>query len=143
MNLVRNKNKGLVKEEFNLSGYTMPSKKGFSIDGELINNINITNKKLYSPIVTKVVRKRFNKLIEELTELLVSDDEDGSNYREALDKIEKFRLIIKNKYREFLTRKELEKMSIKLKLLQKEAFKKLLIINDVNMIGKNNYRGGK
>ena len=139
--VITNKIKGNIQNELNLNGYTMPNKHNFSIEGEEINNINIINKKLASPIVKKVVLKKFNKLIEELTDLLISDDETGNSNRQALDKIEKFRVMIKNKYREYLGKKELEKMSIKLKLLQKEAFKKLLINNEINVIGKNNYRG--
>ena len=133
--------KGKTKDELSYNGFIMPTKKGFSIDGDLINNINIVNKKVSNKIVSNIVSDRFDALIEKLTELFVSDSEDGSNYREVLDRIEKFRLIIKNKYREYLGKKELEMMSNKLKLLQKEAFKKLLISNEVNVLGKNNYRG--
>ena len=63
-----------------------------------------------------------------LTEILIDDDNDesGDAYREALNRIEKFRLIIKNKYRKYLTKKELEYMSKHLVFLQKELNKKLL-----------------
>ncbi|MBR2246236.1 MAG: hypothetical protein IJ880_04290, partial [Bacilli bacterium] len=50
-------------------------------------------------------------------------------YMEALNQIERFRRQIKNKYRAFLTRKELEKMSKQLKLLQMEAKNRMLEIN--------------
>ena len=134
--------KGNIKDELILNGYLMPTRKGFVIDGEDINNINLVNRKLSKPLVSHLVNKKFNALIDKLTDLFVSDDDDdGNTYRQVLDRIEKFRLMIKNKYREYLTQKELEKMSIKLKLLQKEALTKLLSLNSVNMIGKNNYRG--
>lgn len=136
-----NKITGKSQNEINLSGYTMPNKHNFSIAGEEISHIEIINKKLASPIVKRVVLKKFNKLINELTDLLISDDESGDSNRHALDKIEKFRVMVKNQYREYLGKKELEMMSKKLKLLQKEAFKKLLISNEINVIGKNNYRG--
>ena len=132
---------GSIKEELVLSGYLMPTRKGFLIDGEDIDNINLIDRKLSRPLVSYLVNKKFNALIDKLTDLFVSDDDDGSSYRQVLDRIEKFRLMIKNKYREYLTQKELENMSKKLKLLQKEALTKLLSLNNVNMIGKNNYRG--
>ena len=56
-----------------------------------------------------------------LMELLTSDDETGETFREALNRIEKFRQEIKNKYRHFLKQKELEEMGKQLQLFQKEA----------------------
>ena len=37
--------------------------------------------------------------IKLLTDLLVEDDDSGDSYREALNQIERFRMMIKNKYR--------------------------------------------
>ena len=63
-----------------------------------------------------------NKLIKEITELFISDDDDTDGAMDiVLDKIEKFRQEIKNKYRMYLQEQELKTMSSKLKLLQKEA----------------------
>lgn len=119
--------------------YKMPNKHGFHIDGNNISNIIIYNKKLAHPIVIKVVNNKFQKLIDTITELLVNDDgdDDGDVYRESLNLIEKFRLLIKKKYRFFLKKKELENMSNKLKILQKESMQKLLSISEVNIKSKN------
>ena len=65
-------------------------------------------------------KESFKKLINLLTELIVSDDDSGDTFREALNQIEKFRLEIKNKYRVFLENKELEEMAKKLKMLKKK-----------------------
>ena len=65
--------------------------------------------------------KKEDKLLDLLTELLVSDDDSGDTLREALNQIEKFILIIKNKYRDFLINKELNEISNKLKLIRKNA----------------------
>ena len=119
--------------------YKMPNKHGFHIDGNDISNIIIYNKKLAHPFVYKVVNHKFNKLIETITDLILSDDSDdeGEPYRESLNLIEKFRLLVKKKYRHFLKKKELEKMSDKLKILQKESMNKLAIISEVNIRSKN------
>ena len=119
--------------------YNMPNKHGFHINNTDISNITIFNKKLAHPFIIKVVNNKLNKLINNITDLLVSDDsdDDGDVYREALNLIEKFRLLVKKKYRYFLKKKELENMSDKLKILQKESMKKLLSISEVNMRSKN------
>lgn len=120
------KNKGKLTKEINfinIEGYTMHTKnKYFIIEGEKVTDIKIINKTLINSVVTEIVEKKFNKLIKEITELFISDDDDTDGAMDiVLDRIEKFRQEIKNKYRMYLKEQELKKMSNKLKLLQKEA----------------------
>lgn len=115
--------KGKINEIVEFNGFAMASaRKTFNINGCEIKNILVMNRELANPLASKKVIKQYKKLINYLTQLLIdADDDDGDSYREALNQIEKFRLIIKNKYRDFLKKKELEMMSKQLKILQKEA----------------------
>lgn len=128
----KNKNKLIDKAEIiELDGFMMGSKnKTFKIEGNEVRDIKVVDTKLASALVTKQVSKKYEKLINYLTELLIDDDDSGETYREALNQIEKFRQEIKNKYRKFLKQKELEMMSKKLVILQKEANKRLLEIQN-------------
>ena len=128
----KNKNKLIDKTEIiELDGFMMGSKnKTFKIEGNEVRDIKVVDTKLASALVTKQVSKKYEKLINYLTELLIDDDDSGETYREALNQIEKFRQEIKNKYRKFLKQKELEMMSKKLVILQKEANKRLLEIQN-------------
>ena len=135
------KSKKNEKYDFSiLEGFLMASKnKVFKIDNTSVRDIRIVNKRLANPLVSKKVFKKYNKLIEYLTEVIIDDDDDGDTYREALNQIEKFRLQIKNKYRKFLKQKELEKMSKQLVVLQKELLKKESIIRESYLnINQNN-----
>ena len=123
----------------NISHFDMKSHKSFSIGGITVSNIRIYSFDLAHPLVSNSVRIRFKKLLDLLTELLISDDDSGDTFREALNQIEKFRLIIKNKYRDFLNNKELSEMSNKLKLLRKNAEEKLIEIN--NSLMKSSGKG--
>ena len=126
----------------NLEGFLMGSKnKIFTIGGVSVSNIKIVDRLLVRPLVSKKVSSKFNKLISLLTDLIVSDDDTGDTFREALNQIEKFRLEIKNKYRNFLEEKELMMMSKKLKLLKKTAEVKLIEINNVAEMSKSNGKG--
>ena len=114
-----------------IDGFSISSKKkSFNIKGTDVKNINISSKKLASPLVSNKVMKKYNKLLEYLTELLVSDDDTGDAMREALNHIEKFRLEIKIKYRKYLMKKDLEMMSKQLVKLQKAANNRLLEIHN-------------
>ena len=127
-----NKGKVLDKTYFiDIDGFLMASKnKVFKIEDNEVKGIKVVNKTLANPLVSRKVFQKYNRLISYLTELLVEDDDDGETCREALNQIEKFRLEIKNKYREFLKQQELEKMSKQLMLLKKEANRKLMEIQN-------------
>ena len=136
--IVKNKNKFRMidkTELMDIDGFLMGSKnKVFKINKCDIREIKVVNKKLANPLVSKKVFKEYEKLITYLAEVLVDDDDDsGETCREALNQIERFRVQIKNKYREFLTQKELEKMSKQLKLLQKELNNKFIQIQNSYM----------
>lgn len=128
----KNKNKLVDKTEIiELEGFMMGSKKRpFKIEGNAVRDIKVVDKNLVSKLVNKQVSKKYEKLINSLTELLIDDDDSGDSYREALNQIEKFRQEIKNKYRKYLKQKELEVMSKKLVILKKEANKRLLEIQN-------------
>lgn len=128
-NKKKNKNKLVDKNELiELEGFMMGSKnKTFKVGENEVRGIKVVDSKLASALVSKQVFKKYEKLINYLTEILVDDDDDtGDTYREALNQIEKFRQEIKNKYRKYLKQKELEIMSKKLIILQKETNRRLL-----------------
>lgn len=131
-----------IKDMTDLDGFLMPTRsKKIKVSDIMIENINITSKTLVYPIVFKKVNKMYKKLLLLLTELLMADDDSGTAYMECLNQIEKFRLQIKNKYRNYLKKKELEAMSKQLKLIQKEAQNRLFEIQDtysfMNTTGKS------
>ena len=133
------KEKITLKEELmNIDGFLMASKrKVFKINGAEIREIKVVNKKFANPLVYKKVLQKYNMLINLLTDLLVSDDDSGDSYREALNQIEKFRIEIKNKYRKYLKKNELEKMSKQLMTLKKEANKKIIELHNSYMEYQN------
>ena len=105
--------------------------KPYKIKKESVRNILIYQKELAYPLAQKQVGKKYEKLMLVLPELLLNDeDDDGESLKEVLNQIEKFRQIIKNKYRAFLTKKELEQMAKQLQLMQKEAKQRIIEINN-------------
>lgn len=132
------------KIEFSDKIYGFPmasSKKIFTIGKYKVKNIIILNKKLAHPLTSKKVSKEYQKLIATLMELLTSDDDTGESFKEALNRIEKFRQEIKNKYRHFLKKQELEEMAKQLKIFQKEA--NIRFIELQNNLYENTLQQGK
>lgn len=141
---VTKEKKEIKKIQFSEQLYGFPmgsSKKVFVIQNTNIKNIIVMNNKLAHPLVEKKVSKEYQTLISILMELLTSDDDTGESLREALNRIEKFRQEIKNKYRHFLKKKELEEMGKQLKLFQQEA--QIRFIELQNAIYEMNLQQGK
>jgi len=109
-------------ELVNLDGFIL-SNKGLKINNQVIRNIKVIDNDIAHSLVHDKVFYKYNKLI-------VSDDDSGDDIREALNQIERFRLEIKNKYRNYLKKVELEKMSKELSTLKKAAEKRYLEFND-------------
>lgn len=125
-----------------MDGFVMASKKKiFHIANQNIKSVKIVNKKLAKPLVCAKVEKKYSQLIKMLTDLLVSDDDTGENFNIVLNEIEKFRLEIKNKYRNYLDKEELEKMAKQLKIYNKEAKTKYMEICSELNNKKSNGKG--
>ena len=125
-----------------INGFLMATKnKVFIIEDTKVKNISVVNKKLAHPLVINKVEKRYKKLLTLLADLLVSDDETGETFREALNQIERFRMEIKNKYRKFLMQKELDFMSKQLTELKKEANIRLLEVQNSYYFSRESGKG--
>lgn len=128
--LNRKKMKDIVDDLY-LSGVMFGiENRSYKIGTVIIKNLEIYDKKLAHPIAIMQVKKKYEKLMNILPDLLISDDDSGESIRHALNEIERFRQIIKNKYREYLKEKDLKLMSSQLKVLQREAKAKYLEIQN-------------
>ena len=124
--LNRKKMKDIVDDLY-LSGVMFGiENRSYKIGTVIIKNLEIYDKKLAHPIAVMQVKKKYEKIMNILPDLLISDDDSGESIRSALNEIERFRQIIKNKYREYLKEKDLKLMSSQLKVLQREAKSKYL-----------------
>ena len=126
-----------------IGGFLVATKrKVFQIQGANVRKIRVVDKDLAHPLVHEVVMRKYQQLISVLAELLVEEDDDGETCREALNQIEKFRIQVKNKYRNYVKKQELEIMSKKLSKIQKEMQMKLFMIqNSYLRYPESNRRG--
>ena len=67
-----------------IEGFLLPTKSNkFIIDGNNITKIIIINKKFASPFVSKIVLKKYQKLIKKLTDLFISEEDPGTTMKEG------------------------------------------------------------
>lgn len=109
-----------------LASFLVPSRNGcLAVMGQKISTLKIYDVVLARPMVSRMANNKYQKLLMSVTELLISDDDTGDAFRMALNQIEKFRQEVKNKYRMFLEKKELNLMAKQLSTLQEEAKNRL------------------
>ena len=116
-----------------LFGFPMIVNKSVTIHDMPISSIVIYSVEFAHPLVLQRLYPRYKKLIEFLTNILLSDDDSGESYREALNQIERFLIILQNSYRFFLKEKEFEQMAKQLSVLKKECMKRQMELNDYYM----------
>ena len=113
--------------------------KSYSYDGDLIlgkeltikhhdNKIFIYNLEIQKIFISNKVYKKYLKLLRIVNFYLNSDDDTGTAYHEALNEIERFRQLVKNKYRAYLLDKTLKEMSLELSKKVKDAKRRLVYI---------------
>ena len=78
--------------------------------------------------ITNKVYHKYLKLLKLVNFYLTSDDDTGTAYSEALNEMEKFRQLVKNKYRAYLLEETLKEMSLELTKKVKDAKRRLIYV---------------
>lgn len=122
--------------------------KSYEYNGSLILgkglNINLKNEiisiydlEIQKIFITNKVYKKYLKLLKIVNFYLNSEDDTGTAYHEALNEIERFRQLVKNKYRAYLLDKILKEMSKELSKKVNDAKRRILYI-DINTYNYTN-----
>ena len=116
--------------------------KSYTYEGEILlgkslniaikdENISIYDLEIQKIFITAKVYKKYLKLLKIVNFYLNSEDDTGTAYHEALNEIERFRQLVKNKYRAYLLDKTLKEMSKELSKKVTDAKRRILYI-DIN-----------
>ena len=126
----KKKNKKKNIKAITVEGYSLAEKNHkFYIKGENITNIVVSDEELVRKLIIYKIDKKYRALLERATDILASDDDDNaSNSRLILDEVEHFRLLIKNKYKEYLEKEQLLLMAKQLTIIKKAAKEKEMLI---------------
>lgn len=107
--------------------------------------INVYALLLQKQFITKKVYQKYLKILKKICFYLSTEDDSGVAYQEALTEIERFRQLVKNKYKAYLLEKELKEMAKALAYYQNVAQKKLFFLQRTQYFAeeKEKGRGGR
>lgn len=118
----KNPNEIAYYEYDKIKGYNLTPKNNVKIPDSInINKVIIINPLLITKIVTKKIKRRFDYLLNFLSNMYESDDENPEGLMAALTEIEKIRQELLNKNRHLLDKKEVDLTEKKLAILENEA----------------------
>ena len=107
------------------------------------NTVSIYNLEIQKVFISNKVYKKYLKLLKMVNFYLTSDDDTGTAYHEALNEIEKFRQLVKNKYRAYLLEKTIKEMSLELQKKVMDAKKRLIFVETKSYDYTNENRRSK
>ena len=107
------------------------------------NKVSIYSLDIQKVFISNKVYKKYLKLLKLVNFYLTSDDDTGTALEEALNEIERFRQLVKNKYKAYLLDKTLKEMSLELQKKVMDVKKRLIYIETKDYDYTNENRRSK
>lgn len=95
-------------------------------------NIHVVDYIIKKEITKRQLVKRYEKLIKFITFYLANDDDSGVAYQEALNEINKYKQIIRNKYRKYIKKNNIERIEKELAKYEELLKRKLMYLEKEN-----------
>lgn len=104
-------------------GFRVKPKKTISFEDMInVNEMIVINPSLIRKLISKKCNRSFNKIIKMMKIVIDSDEDDSdSGYMLIHDEIERFRMLLINKYKAYMDEKEYELNIRKLEMLKQEV----------------------
>lgn len=95
-------------------------------------NIHVVDYIIKKEVTKRQLVKRYEKLIKFITFYLANDDDSGVAYQEALNEINKYKQIIRNKYRKYIKKNNIERIEKELAKYEELLKEKLMYLEKEN-----------
>ena len=95
-------------------------------------NIHVVDYIIKKEVTKRQLVKRYEKLIKFITFYLANDDDSGVAYQEALNEINKYKQIIRNKYRIYIKKNNIERIEKELAKYEELLKRKLMYLEKEN-----------
>lgn len=132
--IIKDKNKKAVTYfEYNkLSGFNMTSRsKNIKLkDAINVNKMVIVNPSFIEKLVNKKINSRLRKLIDLIAGSFDDEEDPASGLMIALNEVEKFKREMINKYLEYMSKNQIQKLNQKIKILEEQITMRAYVINE-------------
>ena len=128
--LVKDKKEENVETDLKkISGFVFNPQNNIKYEGILIDEIKLTKPELIEKVLKKKIKRKLGLYTQLIIELIDSSDEDDGTIDIVLNDLERYKRVINNNYKAYLSKKYLDLLLKKIDLLENELKKKKKFLN--------------
>lgn len=136
--LVKNKKEESLETDLKkISGFVFNPQNNIKYDGILVDEVKLAKPEFVEKILKKKIKRKLSLYTQLIIELIDSSDEDDGTIDIVLNDLERYKRVINNNYKAYLSKKYLDLLLKKIELLQNELkTKQVFLNNNVEKKGK-------
>ena len=112
-----------------ISGFVFNPQNNIKYDGILVDEVKLAKPEFVEKIVKKKIKRKLSLYTQLIIELIDSSDEDDGTIDIVLNDLERYKRVINNNYKAYLSKKYLDLLLKKIDLLQNELKTKQVFLN--------------
>ncbi len=128
--LVKNKKEESLETDLKkISGFVFNPQNNIKYDGILVDEVKLAKPEFVEKILKKKIKRKLSLYTQLIIELIDSSDEDDGTIDIVLNDLERYKRVINNNYKAYLSKKYLDLLLKKIELLQNELKTKQVFLN--------------
>ncbi len=112
-----------------ISGFVFNPQNNIKYDGILVDEVKLAKPEFVEKILKKKIKRKLSLYTQLIIELIDSSDEDDGTIDIVLNDLERYKRVINNNYKAYLSKKYLDLLLKKIDLLQNELKTKQVFLN--------------
>lgn len=127
--LVKDKKEENIETDLKkIPGFVFNPQNNIKYDGILIDEVKLTKPELVEKILKKKIKRKLSLYTQLIIELIDSSEEDDGTIDIVLNDLERYKRVINNNYKAYLSKKYLELLHKKIELLENELKTKQMFL---------------
>lgn len=122
------KEESIVADLKKTPGFVFNPQNNIKYDGVVVDELKLIKPELIEKILKKKIKRKINLYTQLIIELIESDDDDGT-IDIVLNDLERYRRVINNNYKVYLSKKYYDLLQKKIELLENELKTKQMFLN--------------
>lgn len=112
-----------------ISGFVFNPQNNIKYEGILVDEIKLAKPELVEKVLKKKIKRKLSLYTQLIIELIDSSDEDDGTIDIVLNDLERYKRVINNNYKAYLSKKYLDLLLKKIDLLENELKTKQVFLN--------------
>ncbi len=128
--LVKDKKEESIETDLKkISGFVFNPQNNIKYEGILVDEVKLTKPELIEKVLKKKIKRKLSLYTQLIIELIDSSSEDDGTIDIVLNDLERYKRVINNNYKAYLSKKYLDLLLKKIELLQTELKTKQVFLN--------------